>query len=87
MLHHNFRIIFRNFKRYKTSFFINLIGLSSGMAFAILILLWAQNEISYDHFNAFADRIYRITSEIRGERVSLTCYPLADAIKTEIPEE
>jgi putative ABC transport system permease protein len=42
--------------------FINISGLSIGLASAILILLWVQNEISYDRFHTKSDRIYKMFS-------------------------
>lgn len=38
MFRHNFLLTYRTFKRYKSSFFINLIGLSSGLA--ALLIAW-----------------------------------------------
>ena len=47
MFKHNFLIIYRNFKRYKITFFINLIGLSSDFACVLLIYLWVNDELSF----------------------------------------
>lgn len=54
------KIAFRNIKRQKAYSFINVTGLAIGMAICILILLYVQNEFSYDTFHEFKDRIYRI---------------------------
>ncbi|MBA4057293.1 MAG: ABC transporter permease, partial [Marivirga sp.] len=86
MFQHNLLLTYRNVKRYKGSFFINLIGLSTGLACSILILLWVQNEISYDRFHLHKDNIYRLTAEIRNERHALSSYPLATTLKSEMPE-
>ena len=80
MILHNLLVICRSFKRHKSSLFINLVGLSTGLACSILILLWLENEISYDRFHSHADNIYRLTSEIRGESTALSSYPLATAL-------
>ena len=40
MLPYPLLLIYRNFKRFKSTFFINLIGLSTGLACALLIYLW-----------------------------------------------
>ncbi|MFT6322231.1 MAG: hypothetical protein ACJAT4_003166, partial [Granulosicoccus sp.] len=37
MLQHNIKLAFRNFKKDKSTFLINLIGLSTGLACAIMI--------------------------------------------------
>jgi putative ABC transport system permease protein len=43
---------------------INITGLSIGLAVGIMVLLWVQNELSYDRFHHNADRIYKINSHI-----------------------
>ena len=58
MLKNFFKISYRNLLRNKGFSFINISGLAVGMASAILILLWIQNEVSYDQFHANKDRIY-----------------------------
>jgi putative ABC transport system permease protein len=54
------KIALRNIKRHKGYSFINVTGLAIGMAMCILILLYVQNELGYDSFHEFKDRIYRI---------------------------
>ena len=51
MFRHNFLIAFRNLRRYKGSFLINLMGLSTGLATALLIYLWVNDELSIDKFH------------------------------------
>jgi putative ABC transport system permease protein len=51
---------FRNIKRHKGTAFINVFGLSIGMAGAILILLYVVDEMSFDRFHAQKDSIYRV---------------------------
>lgn len=52
------KIAFRNIIRNKTFSIINILGLAVGMASALLILLWIQNELSYDQFHEKKNRIY-----------------------------
>jgi putative ABC transport system permease protein len=61
MLKNYLKITLRNLKRHKIFSFINIFGLSVGLAFSILILLFVRNELSYDSFHKYADRIYRIS--------------------------
>ena len=61
MLKNYLKIAIRNLSRHPRYSFLNISGLAIGMAASILILLWDQNELSYDRFNANADQIYRIT--------------------------
>ena len=51
MIKNFFKVAFRNLLRNKGFSFINIFGLAIGMASAILILLWIQNEVSYDQFH------------------------------------
>ncbi len=60
MINYLLRITFRNFKRYKSTFFINLIGLSTAFACAILIFLWVNDEKHIDKFNQFDKQLYQV---------------------------
>lgn len=55
------KITLRTIQRQKGYAFINIAGLALGMASCILILLWVQNELSYDRYHENAERIYRVT--------------------------
>ena len=83
-------LIYRNFKRFKISFFINLIGLSTGLACALVIYLWVRDELSINTYNENNDRLYQVMrNEPYGEAVRTEVFtpgPLADAIATEIPD-
>ena len=63
MLKHNLRLIFRKFKKDKSTFSINLIGLTVGLVVAISIFGWVINELSYDKFHVKSDNIYRVINE------------------------
>jgi hypothetical protein len=60
MIKHNLLIIIRNFKRFKSTFLINLIGLSTGLACALLIYLWVTDELAVDKFHKKDDRLYQV---------------------------
>jgi len=62
MLRNYFKIAFRNIVRHKSFATINIAGLAIGMACSIFILLWVQNELSYDKFHKNAGTIYRLTA-------------------------
>src|SRR5260370_4773908 len=55
-----FKVAWRNLFRGKGFSFINISGLAVGMASALLILLWVQNEVSYDNFYSHSDRLYQV---------------------------
>src|ERR1700687_4681609 len=58
MLKNYLTIAWRNLQKNKAFSFLNISGLAIGMASAVLILLWIQNEISYDQFHKNKDHIY-----------------------------
>jgi putative ABC transport system permease protein len=60
-----FIIAYRNILRNKGFSIINISGLAIGMASAMLILLWVQNEMSYDAEYKNSDRFYEVW--YRGE--------------------
>lgn len=55
------KIAMRNMLRSKAYSVINVLGLAIGMAATILILLFVQNELSYDKYHENSDRIYRVS--------------------------
>ncbi|HXF28954.1 MAG TPA: ABC transporter permease, partial [Chlamydiales bacterium] len=57
------KIAWRNLVKHKAFAAINIAGLAIGMTCSIFILLWVQNELSYDRFHKNADQIYRITAK------------------------
>ena len=60
MLMNYIKIVLRTFRKQRVYSFINLAGLSLGLACFILISLWARHEMSYDRFHVKKDRIFRI---------------------------
>lgn len=60
MFQHNLLLIYRSFKRYKSTFLINLAGLSTGLACALLIYLWVKNELSVDRFHQKDSQVYQV---------------------------
>ena len=91
MLRHYFRIAIRNLSKQKSLTFINVAGLSLGLACFILILLYAVSELNFDKFNAKAPRIYRVTTRFtRDDGQDLANaelnVALAPALKKAFPE-
>lgn len=80
----------RNISRNKVFTFLNIAGLAIGMAASLLILLWVQDELSYDKFNKKADNIYRVEEDqfYSGARyhVTVTPHPSGPVWKEKIPE-
>ena len=78
-------IAWRNLVRNKAYTFLNIGGLSVGMACTILILLWVQDELSYDKFNTSASQIYRLTDNVAGTKAAVSPVPMAPALKQRLP--
>jgi len=92
MIKHYFKIAVRNLFRQKALAFINVFGLSVGLACFILFLLFAVNEFSFDRFHKNADNIYRVyrwTIAMNGQQPEGDPYlpaPLGPAMKQDLPE-
>ena len=90
MLKHNIKLAFRNFKKDKSTFLINLIGLSTGLACTIVILLWVTDELNFDKFHKNDQQLFMIYSNFdeNGEIATEEGLPplLSKAMQDEIPE-
>src|SRR5687767_8643768 len=90
MFRHNMLIAFRNIMRHKSAFFINLTGLSTGLACTFLIYLWVTDELKFDRFHKNDSQLYQIL-EKSTENGSVIIHegtqgPLAEAMKKDLPE-
>lgn len=90
MFRHNLLLIFRNARRFKGVFTINLIGLASGLTCALLIYLWVKDERAVDASYKNSDRLY-YAWEHRKKADGIwtsrnTNGPLAEALENEVPE-
>jgi hypothetical protein len=67
-----FKTAWRNLKANKFYSFINISGLAVGLAAGIMLLMWVQNELSYDKFNKDYQHIYRLSSQLKSNGENLT---------------
>lgn len=65
MFRHNFLITYRTFLRNKSTFLINLTGLSTGLACALLIYLWVADELSVDKFHEKDEQLYQVLANFQ----------------------
>ena len=90
MVKNYFKTAWRNIRKNKLFSFINILGLSIGIAVCFIIMLYVQDELSYDRFNTNADNIARIVfnANISGGKIdeSGVMPPVAQAIKKDYPE-
>ena len=90
MFRNYFKVAFRNLLKRKGFSLINILGLATGMAVCLLIILFIQSELSYDKHHEKADNIYRVVLErsYPGRATSYSIIPqsIGAAIKAEYPE-
>ncbi len=90
LLKNYFTSLFRNIAKDKFYSLLNLFGLGIGLASAIFIFLYIQDELSFDKYNADYEKIYRLEGDffINGKQdlTAITQLPLAPTLKDEYPE-
>ncbi len=90
MLFNYVKLAIRTLVKDKFHSVLNCIGLSTGIAFAIIILLLAQNELSYDRHHINHERIHRfgVNMTIGGVNSTQSTCNLAvgPLLKREMPE-
>jgi putative ABC transport system permease protein len=90
MILNYFKIAFRNMRKQKLDTFLNITGLSLGIACTLLILFHIKDELSYDRFFPKAERIYRVVGEMReGDNVrqwATTDPEIAERMTQHFPE-
>ncbi|MBD2756561.1 ABC transporter permease [Spirosoma sp. BT704] len=80
------KIAFRKLNRHKSYTLINVLSLSLGIAGAILTFTLVKYHLSFDTFHADYNRIYRITTELRTEKVTYSTgvpNPMGEAFKSD----
>src|SRR3982751_4227944 len=90
MLKNYFKIAWRNILRSKGYSALNIFGLATGMAVALLIGLWVYNEYSYDRFLPEYGQLYRVQRNFNSNGDTLTfrstSLRLAEALRNQVPE-
>src|SRR6185436_742009 len=90
MIRNYFTIALRNLRKNKLHSFINLAGLSIGLACCLLIFIYVQRELSYDRFHEKSKQIYRLTAILHLPKEdrprAVTSPPMGPAIRSNFPE-
>jgi putative ABC transport system permease protein len=90
MFKNYFKTTVRNLRKNKTYSFINIIGLAIGTLCCLYILLYVEDQYSYDKHHNDAKDIYRITTSLSltGDKHNnaTSSPPIAPAIKKDFPE-
>lgn len=90
MFSNHLKTAWRNLKKNKFYAAINIAGLTAGLAVGILILLWVQDELSFDRFHQNADNIYKLENQV-GTGASIQIWttnvaPIGKMIKEQLPQ-
>jgi len=85
------KIAIRNLISQKFFSVINILGLATGIAATIMLLLYVQHELSYDRFHDNYENTYRIISSVQQGDAEPMVVPVAlanaaEVVKTKIPE-
>ncbi|MDQ0107371.1 ABC-type antimicrobial peptide transport system permease subunit [Chitinophaga terrae (ex Kim and Jung 2007)] len=90
MIKHALLLIYRGLKKSKTVFLINLVGLSTGLAAALLILLWVNDERSVNRFHEHDANLYQVmVNRVQENHVNTeegASGVLGETLKREFPE-
>jgi len=91
MFRNYLKIAYRNIVKNKVYSFINIAGLSIGLAATFLILLWVNDELSYDKFHKNATDIYHVYLEITNDQgetgsQSTASFEVTKMMKEKYPE-
>ena len=90
MLKNYLRIAIRSLIKQKVYTIINVLGLSTGIASCILIVMFVTNEFSYDSFHTNADNIYKVALERKypnhATNYAIIPHSYADVMQHDFPE-
>ncbi len=92
MFQNYLKIAWRNLLKNKGFSFINLFGLSIGLACCLLIGVYIWNELSFDRYHQNANRIWRVSREFFNKDGSMQLHlgtlapPFAPLLKNDFPD-
>jgi len=84
-------VALRNFKKDKWYSLLNILGLTIGITFSLLLIFYIKDELSYDRYNENGGRLYRIASYVKEQdkpemKWAISQFVLAPALKKDYPE-
>src|SRR5690606_27810816 len=88
MIKNYFKTAWRTIFRNPVQSAIVIGGLATSLVVVLLILLWVQNELSYNSYHTDADRIFLLSEvdESNGDVSEATPYPIYEIVQSEFPE-
>lgn len=90
MIKKNLKIAIRNAIKYKGTTFINIFGLSAGMAICIIIMAFVSDQLSYDKQHTKADGVFRVVTDYSSggtsKQMATSPWPAGPAFTSSIPQ-
>ena len=90
MLQNYLRVVWRNLTKHRQFTLLNLVGLSTGLACALMIYLWVRDERRMDKFNTGDDRLYQVMKNSPSDQGVYTSEQtpglLAATLASDLPE-
>lgn len=87
MISNWFKIFIYHLKQNKLFSFLNVLGLSIGIAGVIFAILYWNNENSYDQWNPEKENVYQVLNKLStGDIWSVNSLPFGETCKATIPE-
>ncbi len=86
MFENYIKVAFRNLMKHRGYTIINITGLTLGMLCCLLIMLWVQDELSYDGFHKNSDQLYIVVHKNENGWSSSSPWAMAPALKNDFPE-
>src|SRR6476660_8946187 len=90
MFKNSFKLAWRNLLKDRQFTFLNLVGLSTGLACTFLIYLWVQDELNVDKYNEKDAHLFQVmVNQHQEDGIRTGMYTpglLANAMKREIPD-
>lgn len=90
MIRHFALIALRSFVRFKNTFIVNVVGLTSGLSCALFIYLWVQDEYMVNAYHENRDRLYQVLTNHHNAdgivTMDATPDPLAETLASSMPE-
>ncbi len=88
MLQNYSKTALRNIARQKIHSFVNILGLSVGLASCILIFLYVSDELSFDRFHENANSLYAVVcqNEFHGSTGAYGMMGMADLLQDDFPD-
>lgn len=91
MIRNYLKIAWRNLLHDKSFSALNILSLTIGLTFSLLLFYYIQDELSFDKYHEKADRIYRVTSTLiepdKTDEVAISPIIMGTVLRNDYPDE